>query len=68
MVAAGLMTELALEGRHEETVRLAEFCCAVGLPAHLGHVSFDASKKKTIWLRSWQVRRGRGSWRTNRFR
>lgn len=42
------MTQLALEGRHEETVRLAEFCCAVGLPAHLGHVSLDASQKDDL--------------------
>ena len=48
MVAAGLMTHLVLERRHEEAVRLAEFCCVVGLPAHLGHVSLDASQKDDL--------------------
>ena len=48
MVAAGLMTHLVLERRHEEAARLAEFCCAVGLPAHLGHVSLDASQKNDL--------------------
>ena len=48
MVAAGLMTHLVLERRHEEAARLAEFCCAVGLPAHLGHVSLDASQKDDL--------------------
>jgi glycerol dehydrogenase len=48
MVAAGLMTHLVLEKCHEEAARLAEFCCAVGLPAHLGHVSLDASQKDDL--------------------
>jgi glycerol dehydrogenase len=48
MVAAGLMTHLVLEKRHEEAKQLAEFCCAVGLPAHLGHVSLDASQKDDL--------------------
>lgn len=44
MVAMGLMTHLALEGRNDEAERLAEFLCAVGLPAHLGHVSLDPAQ------------------------
>ena len=48
MVAAGLMTHLALEKRHDEAARLAEFLCAVGLPAHLGHVSLDPSQKDDL--------------------
>ena len=48
MVAMGLMTHLALEKRHDEAVRLAEFFCAVGLPVHLGHVSLDASQNEDL--------------------
>ena len=48
MVAAGLMTHLALEKRYDEAMRLAEFLCAVGLPAHLGHVSLDPSQKDDL--------------------
>jgi len=48
MVAAGLMTQLVLERRHEEAARVADFCCAVGLPAHLGHISLDGSQKDDL--------------------
>jgi glycerol dehydrogenase len=48
MVAAGLMTHLALEERYAEAERLAEFCCSVGLPAHLGHVSLEPSQKDDL--------------------
>jgi glycerol dehydrogenase-like iron-containing ADH family enzyme len=44
MVAMGLMTQLALEGLAEEANRLAEFLCAVGLPAHLGQVRLAADQ------------------------
>lgn len=48
MVAMGLMTQLALEQRHDEAVKLAEFLLSVGLPAHLGQVSLDPSQKEDL--------------------
>jgi glycerol dehydrogenase len=48
MVAAGLMTHLALEKRYDEAARLADFFCAVGLPAHLGHVGLDPSQRDDL--------------------
>jgi glycerol dehydrogenase len=44
MVAMGLMTQLALEQRLDEARQVAEFLCAVGLPAHLGHLTLDAAQ------------------------
>ncbi|MGD9616386.1 MAG: glycerol dehydrogenase [Alphaproteobacteria bacterium] len=44
MVAMGLMTQLVLEQRLDEATQVAEFLCAVGLPAHLGHLTLDATQ------------------------
>jgi len=42
MVAMGLLTQLVLEGREDETRRVAEFFATVGLPTHLGQLSLAA--------------------------
>jgi glycerol dehydrogenase len=42
MVAMGLLTQLVLERREDEAVRVAEFFAAVGLPTHLGQLSLSA--------------------------
>jgi len=43
MVAMGLLTQLVLEKREDEAVRVAEFFAAVGLPAHLGQLELAAA-------------------------
>lgn len=43
MVAIGLLTQLMLEQREADAVQVAEFCVAVGLPAHLEHLALDAA-------------------------
>jgi len=48
MVAIGLMTQLLLEERREGATQVAEFLCAVGLPAHLGHIGVDATKTQDL--------------------
>jgi glycerol dehydrogenase len=44
MVAIGLMTQLVLGQRPDEAKKVAEFFCAVWLPAHLGQVSMNAAQ------------------------
>lgn len=48
MVAIGLMTQLALEERHKEAAQVAEFLCAVGLPAHLGQIGVNAAQTEDL--------------------
>jgi glycerol dehydrogenase len=44
MVAIGLLTQLILEARHDEAVRVATFFAEVGLPAHLGHIALASTQ------------------------
>jgi len=48
MVAFGLMTQLAMEGRPAEARRVAEFFCSVGLPVHLGHLSLSPTDSASL--------------------
>lgn len=48
MVAMGLLTQLVLERRHEEAGKVAAFCAAVGLPAHLGHLALSADAEHAL--------------------
>ncbi len=48
MVAIGLLTQLVLESKLDEAARVAEFCAAVGLPAHYGHLSLKVSDTEDL--------------------
>jgi len=48
MVAIGTLVQLALEGRRDETEKVARFFAQVGLPAHLGQLSIDAKDKASV--------------------
>jgi len=48
MVAMGTLTQLMMEGRPDEALRVAGFFAAVGLPIHLGQLSLDASDSQAL--------------------
>ena len=48
MVAMGTLTQLMIEDRPEEALRVARFFASVGLPIHLGQISLDASDHQSL--------------------
>jgi glycerol dehydrogenase len=48
MVAMGTLTQLAMESRTDEAVRVAEFFASVGLPVHLGQMSLNTSDTSAL--------------------
>ncbi len=48
MVAMGRLTQLMIEGRAEEAMRVAQFFVSVGLPIHLGQLSLDHSDQQSL--------------------
>ena len=48
MVAMGTLTQLMIEGRPEEALRVALFFASVGLPIHLGQLSLQTSDHQSL--------------------